>query len=180
MEIITDSPNNPDFVPFIQIMARNAFFISTVSNCCWYWDSNSKSHKYKNKIQTLLVDYYTVIERIRRYNTTSFAFAPPQSDKYVNNKYVNNKLFKNDTNYVNKIENTKGKSSVFDKMSSDKLSINKLSINKLSIDLITGKYVDLSVKRTQRPSTAIDTIEKFEDVIEKNNEEKAMLRKNNK
>ena len=180
LEIITDSPNNPDFVPFIQIMARNAFFISTVSNCCWYWDSNSKSHKYKNKIQTLLVDYYTVIERIRRYNTTSFAFAPPQSDKYVNNKYVNNKLFKNDTNYVNKIENTKGKSSVFDKMSSDKLSINKLSINKLSIDLITGKYVDLSVKRTQRPSTAIDTIEKFEDVIEKNNEEKAMLRKNNK
>ena len=165
LEIITDSPNNPDFVPFIQIMARNAFFISTVSNCCWYWDANSTSHNYKNRIQTLLVDYDTVIERIRRYNTTSFSFAfvPPKSD----NKYDNNKLFKNDTNYLNKIENTKVKSSVLDKMSS----------NKLSIDLITGKYIDLSVKRTQRPSTVIDTIEKFEDIIEKNNELKKKINK---
>jgi hypothetical protein len=156
-------------------MARNAFFISTVSNCCWYWDSNSTSHNYKNRIQTLLVDYDTVIERIKRYNTVlfSFAFEQPQSDK----------LF---TNYVNKIENTKGKSGVFNKMSNqnklsiNKLSINKLSINKLRIDLITGKYIDFSAKRPQRPSTSIDTVEKFEDIIEKNNELKAMLRKNNK
>ena len=48
--------------------------------------------------------------------------------------------------------------------------------NKLSIDLITGKYIDLSIKRPQRPSTAINTSDKFEEVIEENNKMKAMLK----
>jgi hypothetical protein len=57
----------------------------------------------------------------------------------------------------------------------DKKSI--MSSNKLSIDLITGKYIDLSIKRPKHPSTVINTINKFENVIEMNNEMKAMLRK---
>ena len=43
--------------------------------------------------------------------------------------------------------------------------------------LITGKYIDLSIKRPQLVSTSIDTIKKFDDVIKENNQQKAIIRK---
>ena len=103
----------------------------------------------KEKVEKLLINYDTVIQRLDAYRTQSklsFSFVAP--------------LFNKNTDLLNY------------KLLSDKKST--VSSNKLSIDLITGKYIDSSIKR---PFTVINTIKKFEAVIEKNNEMKSILRK---
>ena len=106
----------------------------------------------KEKVEKLLINYDTVIQRLDAYRTQSklsFSFVAP--------------LFNKNTDLLNY------------KLLSDKKST--VSSNKLSIDLITGKYIDSSIKRPKRASTVINTIKKFEAVIEKNNEMKSILRK---
>jgi hypothetical protein len=148
LNIITGNPIDFDFLPFITLIEKNADFTNPNTNCSWYWDDELKVFYIKEKIERLLINYDTVIQRLDAYRTQSklsFSFVAPPFNK--NTDLLNYKLL------------------------SDKKSI--VSSNKLIIDLITGKYIDRSIKR---PSTVINTIKKFEDVIEKNNEMKAILR----
>jgi hypothetical protein len=145
--IITDSPNNILFDPFIQLMIGSDFLTSRTTNCSWYFDTNMQNQDYKNRFQVLLVNYDTVIDRLTRYGVnvarSAFSFAPPQS---------NNKM-------LNKIENIKGKSDLLNKMPSNKL--------KLFFDLTTGKYIDTSIKEIIPTS-----IKEFDDLMDRNNTRK--------
>jgi hypothetical protein len=148
LNIITGNPIDFDFLPFITLIGKNAHFTNSKTNCSWYWDDELKVFYIKEKVERLLINYDTVIQRLDAYRTQSklsFSFVAPPFNK--NTDLLNYKLL------------------------SDKKSI--VSSNKLIIDLITGKYIDRSIKR---PSTVINTIKKFEHVIEKNNELKAILR----
>jgi hypothetical protein len=138
-------------------MEISSFFTTEDDTCSWYWNTQKL-----DEIKNLLNNYDTIIERLNAYRTgaVSFAFVAPDNkngglfvDKFFTNNLSTNKLTTNK----------------FDKK--------YISSNKLSIDLITGKYIDLSIKRPQRTSTVINTIKKFEDVIEENNTGKEMLRK---
>ena len=145
---MTGNPIDFDFLPFITLIGKNADFTNPNTNCSWYWDDELKVFYIKEKVERLLINYDTVIQRLNVYRTQSklsFSFVAPPFNK--NTDLLNYKLL------------------------SDKKSI--VSSNKLIIDLITGKYIDRSIKRS---STVINTIKKFEDVIEKNNEMKAILR----
>ena len=153
LNIITGNPIDFDFLPFITLIGKNADFTNPNTNCSWYWDDELKVFYIKEKVERLLINYDTVIQRLDTYRTQcklSFSF--------VSSSNKNFSLF-TDKLLVNKPLVNKPK---------------KYVSNKLIIDLITGKYIDRSIKR---PSTLINTIKKFEDVIEKNNEMKSILRK---
>jgi hypothetical protein len=154
LNIITGNPIDFDFLPFITLIGKNADFTNPNTNCSWYWDDELKVFYIKEKVERLLINYDTVIQRLDAYRTQSklsFSFVAPPFNK--NTDLLNYKLL------------------------SDKKSI--VSSNKLIIDLITGKYIDRSIKRPKHLSSLINTIKKFEDVIEKNNEMKAILRHSN-
>jgi hypothetical protein len=157
LKIITGNPVNYNFDPFIELMEISSFFTTEDDTCSWYWNTQKL-----DEIKNLLNNYDTIIERLNAYRTgaVSFAFVAPDNkngglfvDKFFTNNLSTNKLTTNK----------------FDKKN--------ISSNKLSIDLITGKYIDLSIKRPQRTSTVINTIKKFEDIIEENNSGKEILRK---
>ena len=133
-------------------MEISPFFTAEDSDCSWYWNTQKL-----DEIKNLFNSYDTIIERLNRYKSSqvSFAFVAPPDNK--NTDLLNYKLL------TNKMSNKLDKKST-------------VSSNKLSIDLITGKYIDLSIKRPQRPSTVINTSDKFEEVIEENNKMKAMLK----
>ena len=80
-------------------------------------------------------------------------------------------------NTLNKIEYINGNSKKEKKMYNNTLNkieyIKPHSGSKLSIDLITGKYIDKSRKRTL---DELDTGVKFEDLIEENNKKREFLR----
>jgi hypothetical protein len=169
-DIITDSPNNPHFNNIIGIIEISAFFTNPVTNCCWYWKPTAAFLIFTQ----LLVNYDTVIERLNAYRIqallSKFSFVSPSKKVVFRAMTIEQKkLYNQPSDFLaipGKIENIKRKSDV----------LNKMPSNKLSIDLITGKYIDLSIKRPQRPSTVINTSEKFEEVIEENNKMKAMLK----
>ena len=157
LKIITGNPQNYDFDPFIELMEISPFFTAEDSDCSWYWNTQKL-----DEIKNLFNSYDTIIERLNRYKSSqvSFAFVAPPYNKNtdsLNYKLLTDKL-------TNKMSNKLDKKST-------------VSSNKLSIDLITGKYIDSSIKRPKRASTVINTIKKFEAVIEKNNEMKSILRK---
>ena len=62
LNIITGT-NDFDFRPFIKLIESSPFFISPTTGCCWYWGRNV----IKNKIQSLLKNYDTIIERLNIY-----------------------------------------------------------------------------------------------------------------
>ena len=159
LKIITGNPTNYDFDRFIELMEISSFFTTEDDTCSWYWNTQKL-----NEIKNLLNNYDTIIERLNAYSngTVSFAFVAPDNKNgglFVD-KFATNNLFTN-------------------KLSTNKLEKKYVSSNKLSIDLITGKYIDLTIKRPQRTSTVINTIKKFEDVIQENNTKKEMLREKN-
>ena len=167
-EIITDSPNNPDFNKIIRIIEISAFFTNPITKCCWFWTPPD----FVKNFAKLLVNYATVIQRLNAYRIqavlSKFSFVSPVVFRAMTIGQKN--LYNQTDDFLakdKKIENIKRKSDV----------LNKMPSNKLSIDLITGKYTDLTIKRPQRPSTAINTSDKFEEVIEKNNKMKAMFKK---
>ena len=168
-EIITDSPNNPDFNKIIRIIEISAFFTNPITKCCWFW--TPKPPDFVKNFVKLLVNYATVIQRLNAYRIhtvlSKFSFVSPAVFRAMTIGQKN--LYNQTDDFLakdKKIENIKRKSDV----------LNKMPSNKLSIDLITGQYTDLTIKRPQRPSTAINTSDKFEEVIEKNNKMKAMLK----
>ena len=155
LNIVTGNPTDFDFLPFISLMIKNDYFTNTSTDCSWYWDEKDTSFFIKEKVVKLLINYDTVIQRLNAYrkqSKSSFSFVAPPDNK-------NYSLFMN-------------------KQLTNKQLTNKQSAsNKLRIDLITGKYIDLSIKKPQLVSTLIDTIKKFDDVIKQNNQQKAILRK---
>ena len=62
LNIITGT-NDFDFRPFFKLIESSPFFISPTTGCCWYWGNNV----IKNKIQSLLKNYDTIIERLNIY-----------------------------------------------------------------------------------------------------------------
>ena len=182
LNIITGNPLDFDFLPFIEIMIKNDYFTNTSTDCSWYWDEKDPSFFIKEKVVRLLINYDTVLQRLdsyRKQSKSSFSFVAPSdninhsllankplsnkplANKPLTNKQLTNKILTNKI-LTNKILTNKPEKSIF---------------NKLSIDLITGQYIDLSIKRPHLVSTSIDTIKKFDNVIKENNQQKAILRK---
>jgi hypothetical protein len=180
LNIITGNPTDFDFLPFIGLMVKNAFFTNPNTDCSWYWDEELNVFGIKEKVGYLLKNYDTVIQRLdayRKQSKSSFSFvAPPDNKNYslfenkqLTNKPLANKLFENKQLTNKQLTNKQ--------LTNKQLTNKQSAFNKLSIDLITGKYIDLSIKKPQLVSTLIDTIKKFDDVIKENNQQKAILRK---
>jgi hypothetical protein len=170
LNIVTGNATDFDFVEFIETIGQSSTFTNPDNDCSWYWDDSSEQFATKEKFVKLLKNYDTVIQRLDSYRTQSklsFLFLSPKNIDLLNYKLLSDKMY-------NKLDK-KSVDKMYNKL--DKKSVVSSSSNKLIIDLITGKYIDRSIKRPKIHSTVINTIKKFEEVIEKNNEMKAIPRK---